>query len=316
MATEQLRRQGTPLPARDILEKQLIERMITKRTLLQYTRQTGLRVSDTDLDRAIDRIAQENKLTPATLRETVERDGIPFLRFREDVRAEMLVARLRDREVESRVVVTDDEIQSFLRSQGAQGEKVDEYNLAHILVAVPEQATPEEVKARRARADTALAQIRQGADFRQVAASFSDAPDAFQGGDMGWRQAARLPSHLPAGGTRLEARTNQRRPAQSSRLSYPQAGRQAWHQQPGDRDADACAPHPDPPERGGVGERCQEPPDRPQGPHRARCRLRRAGASAFGRYFGWHAAAIWAGSPRGTWFPSSSTRWMRSSRAR
>jgi peptidyl-prolyl cis-trans isomerase SurA len=167
--------------------------MITKRALLQYTRQTGLRVSDAELDRAIDRIAQENKLTSATLRETVERDGVPFLRFREDVRGEMLVARLREREVESRVVVSDEEIQSFLRSQGAQGEKVDEYNLAHILVTVPEQATPEEVKARRTRAETALAQIRQGADFRQVAASFSDAPDAFQGGDMGWRQAARLP---------------------------------------------------------------------------------------------------------------------------
>jgi peptidyl-prolyl cis-trans isomerase SurA len=194
MAVEQLRRQGTQLPARDILEKQLVERMITKRTLLQYTRQSGLRISDTELDRAIDRIAQENKLNPASLRETVERDGIPFPRFREDVRGEMLVARLRDREVESKVVVSDDEIQSFLRSQVAQGEKVDEYNLAHILVTVPEQATPEEVKARRARAETALAQIRQGADFRQVVASFSDAPDAFQGGDMGWRQAARLPS--------------------------------------------------------------------------------------------------------------------------
>jgi peptidyl-prolyl cis-trans isomerase SurA len=194
VATEQLRRQGTQLPERDVLEKQLIERMITKRVLLQYSRTTGLRASDSDLDHAIDRIAEENKLTPTALRETVEHDGIPFNRFREDVRGEMLVARLRDREVESRVAVTDDEIQAFLRSQANQGDKVDEYNLAHILVSVPEQATPDEVKIRRARADTALAQIRQGADFRQVAASFSDAPDAFQGGDMGWRQSARLPS--------------------------------------------------------------------------------------------------------------------------
>ena len=193
MATEQLRRQGTALPARDILERQLVERMITKRALLQYTRQTGLRVSDTEVDRAIERIAQENKLTPAALRETVERDGIPFVRFREDIRSEMLIARLREREVESRVAVTDEEIQRFLRSQESQGDKVDEFNLAHILVAVPEQATPDELKTRRARAETALAQIRQGADFRQVAASFSDAPDAFQGGEMGWRQAARLP---------------------------------------------------------------------------------------------------------------------------
>lgn len=194
MAVEQLRRQGTPLPARDILDKQLLERMITKRALLQVAKQGGLRVSDSELDSAVDRIAQENKLTPVALRETIERDGISFDRFREDVRGEILVARLRDREVDSRIMVSDSEIQSFLRSQDNQGEKVDEYNLAHILVTVPEQATPDEVKQRRNRAETALAQLRQGLDFRQVAASFSDAPDAFQGGAMGWRSAARLPS--------------------------------------------------------------------------------------------------------------------------
>ena len=193
-ATEQLRRQGTAPPQRGVLEKQLLERLITKRALLQYTRQTGLRVSDADLDRAVDRIAEDNKLSPTALRETLEHDGIPFARFRENVRSEMLLARLREREVDSRVVVSDAEIQSFLRSQESQTDKVDEYNLAHILVAVPEQATPEELKTRRARAETALAQIRQGADFRQVAATFSDAPDAFDGGAMGWRPAARLPS--------------------------------------------------------------------------------------------------------------------------
>jgi peptidyl-prolyl cis-trans isomerase SurA len=194
MATEQLRRQGTPLPARDILEKQLLERMITKRALLQFAKQNGMRVSDTELDSAVDHIAQENKMTPVALRETIERDGVGFDRFREDVRAEMLVARLREREVDSRIMVGDSEIQSFLRSQENQGEKIDEYNLTHILVTVPEQATPDEVKQRRARADTALAQLRQGLDFRQVAASFSDAPDALQGGAMGWRPAARLPT--------------------------------------------------------------------------------------------------------------------------
>jgi len=193
-ATEQLRRQGTALPTRGVLEKQLLERLITKRALLQYTRQTGLRVSDADLDRAVDKIAEDNKLTPTTLRETLEHDGIPFTRFRENVRSEMLLARLREREVDSRVVVSDAEIQSFLRGQESQIDKVDEYSLAHILVAVPEQATPEQVSARRKRADTALAQVRQGADFRQVAATFSDAPDAFEGGAMGWRPAARLPS--------------------------------------------------------------------------------------------------------------------------
>ena len=195
MAVEQLRRQGTPLPAKDVLEKQLLERMIGKRVLLQYAQQTGLRVSDPDLERALERVAQDNKLTPDGLRETLQRDGIPLNEFREHLRDEMLIARLRDREVDTRIVVSDDEIQAVLRSQQNRGDTaVDEYNLAHILISVPERATPDEVKARRARADTALAQLRQGADFRQVAASFSDAPDALQGGDMGWRPAARLPT--------------------------------------------------------------------------------------------------------------------------
>jgi len=194
MANEQLRRQGTPLPAPEILQKQLLERMITKRALLQVAKQSGLRVADSELDSAVDRIAQENKITPAALRETIERDGITYDRFREDVRGEILVARLREREVDSRIMVNDSEIQSFLRTQDNQGEKVDEYNLTHILVTVPEQATPEEVKERKARAETAHAQLRQGLDFRQVAASFSDAPDALQGGALGWRAAGRLPN--------------------------------------------------------------------------------------------------------------------------
>jgi peptidyl-prolyl cis-trans isomerase SurA len=194
MATEQLRKQGTPLPARDILQKQLLERMITKRNLLQIAKQSGLRVGDPEVDSAVDRIAQENKMTPTALRETIERDGVSFDRFREDVRGEILMARLREREVDSRIMVSDSEIQSFLRTQESQGEKSEEYNLSHILVTVPEQATPDEVKQRKARAETALAQIKQGIDFRQVAASFSDAPDAFQGGSLGWRPAARLPN--------------------------------------------------------------------------------------------------------------------------
>lgn len=194
MATEQLRKQGTPLPARDILQKQLLERMITKRTLLQNAKQSGLRVGDPEVDSAVERIAQENKMTPTALRETIERDGVSFDRFREDVRGEILMARLREREVDSRIMVSDSEIQSFLRTQESQGEKSEEYNLSHILVTVPEQATPDEVKQRKARAETALAQIKQGIDFRQVAASFSDAPDAFQGGTLGWRPAARLPN--------------------------------------------------------------------------------------------------------------------------
>jgi peptidyl-prolyl cis-trans isomerase SurA len=194
MALDTLRRQGKPLPQHDVLEKQLLERLITKRVLLQQARSTGLRVPDAELDAAIERIAAQNKMSVQGLRQAVAQSGVSFDRFREDVRGEILISRMREREVESRVVVTDAEIQAFLRSQEGRPQQADEYNLSHILVSVPEQATPNELKLRRARAETALAQLNSGADFRQVAASFSDAPDALQGGEMGWRQAGRLPT--------------------------------------------------------------------------------------------------------------------------
>ncbi|HXV06868.1 MAG TPA: peptidylprolyl isomerase [Burkholderiales bacterium] len=194
IAQEALRRQGTPLPQRDVLEKQLLERLITKNVLMQYARQTGLRVTDPEVEAALERIAAENKMKSAELRQAVEQSGMPFSRFREDLRGELLISKLREREVEAKIAVTDTEIQNFLRTQEAQPERVDEYNLSHILITVPEQASPEELKLRRGRAENALTQIRQGGDFRQAAASYSDAPDALQGGDMGWRPTGRLPT--------------------------------------------------------------------------------------------------------------------------
>jgi peptidyl-prolyl cis-trans isomerase SurA len=190
-----LRRQGTPLPDRDILERQLLERLITKTMLLQVAKQTGVRVPDPDLERALERIATENKISPANLRQAIEDSGQSFDRFRDELRSEMLITRLREREVDTKVTATEPEIESFLRQQAASEDaSVDEYNLLHIMVTVPEQATPAEVKARRDRAEEALAQLKAGADFGQVAASFSDAPDALQGGALGWRPAARLPT--------------------------------------------------------------------------------------------------------------------------
>jgi peptidyl-prolyl cis-trans isomerase SurA len=194
VALAQLKQQGTPPPPRDALERQVLERMISTSVQLQLAKETGLRVDDTELDRALQRIAAENKLDPKALRVAVEKDGIPFARFREDIRNEIIMARLREREVDNRIVVTEGEIDNFISTQQAQSERGDEFNLSHILVTVPENASPEQIQARRARVDQALEQLKSGTDFRQVAASFSDAPDALQGGAMGWRDAARLPT--------------------------------------------------------------------------------------------------------------------------
>jgi peptidyl-prolyl cis-trans isomerase SurA len=194
LAAAQLKRQGTPPPPRDVLEKQLLDRMITDRVQLQFAKETGLRIDDAELDRAIGRIAQENKLSLAELRQALEKDRVPFSKFREDIRSEITTARLRDREVENRIVVTDVEIDNFIKTKQAQTGANEEFNISHILVRVQESASPEQIQGRRARAEQALTQLKGGADFRQVAATFSDAPDALQGGNMGWRDANRLPT--------------------------------------------------------------------------------------------------------------------------
>ena len=193
VALQQLRRQGTPLPAREVLERQLLERLVTSKVLAQSAKETGLRVDDTQLQRAIERIAQENKTSPEQFRKTMESQGIDFNRFREELRNEILIARLKEREVDSKILITDAEIDNYLKNEQNQTGKDDEYNLAHILIMVPEQASPEQIKAKRAIAEKALDQIKNGADFRQVSAGVSDAQNALDGGSLGWRTASRLP---------------------------------------------------------------------------------------------------------------------------
>lgn len=193
-ALRQLRQQGTPPPPREVIERQLLERLIGDRVQMQHARDIGLRVDNAELDKAMERIAADNKLSVAQMRATLERDGVPFDKFREDIRSEITLARLREREVAQKIVITESEIDNFIQNQQAQPGQGDEFNVSHILVSVPENASPEQLQARRARAEEALAQIRGGADFRQVAAAFSDAPEALQGGLLGWRKSDRLPT--------------------------------------------------------------------------------------------------------------------------
>ena len=188
----QLRQQGTQMPPRDVLEKHILERMIVDRVQLQLARETGLRVEDSQLDQAMVRIAESNRMDLAQLRNSLAQDGIAWVKFREDIRSEMTIVRLREREVDSRIVVSDGEIDNFLESAGAMGN--EEYNLAHILLRTPEQAKPEQLARLQARAEDIVAQLRKGEDFAKLAAANSDAPDGLSGGLMGWRSRERLPS--------------------------------------------------------------------------------------------------------------------------
>jgi len=189
----QLRSQGAPLPSPDVLARQVLERMISDRVQLQFAKESGVTVSDEDLDRALEGIAAQNKLSPGDFRRAVEREGFGWETFRDNIRNEMLISRLREREVDRKIVVSDAEVDAFIEANSSNADSNQEYSLSHILVRVPEQASPTQIDERRARAEEALAQLRSGADFRQVAVSFSDASDALQGGKMGWRSADRLP---------------------------------------------------------------------------------------------------------------------------
>jgi peptidyl-prolyl cis-trans isomerase SurA len=190
---QSLAQQNTPLPPRDVLEKQLLERMITELALQQHARNTGVRVDPTQVERALQRIAAQNKLDMAGLKAAVEKDGQSLDAMRNTIRNEILIARARERDVDNRVTVSDSEIEGYLQTQAQQGVET-EYNFSHILITVPENASPEEIQARRARAEEIIRLLAQGADFAQLSASYSDASNALQGGAFGWRPSGKLPS--------------------------------------------------------------------------------------------------------------------------
>ncbi len=190
---KELERRGTSLPDRGEIERQVLERLIIEKVQLQYARETGVRVDDLELDRTVSRVAEGNKLSLTEFRKTLERDAINFDGFREELRNEILMNRLRDREVTGKITVSEGEIENLLLEQGERKDIATEYNIAHILVRVPEQASPEQLETRRARAEEAVKRLKDGADFAQLAAAYSDAPDALQGGVLGWRSQQRLP---------------------------------------------------------------------------------------------------------------------------
>ena len=191
---QQLKQQKVQPPAADVLDKQVLERLITQRALLQQAKEEGVKIDDSQVERAIQRIAQENKLSAEDFRKLLAQENIPYAKYRDDIRNEMVVQRLREREVDSKVQVSDAEVDQYLATLKAQNAGETEYRIAHILVVVPEQASADQIENRRRRAEEALRSIKSGADFAQVAAAFSDATDALQGGNLGWRSGARLPT--------------------------------------------------------------------------------------------------------------------------
>src|SRR5471032_1723531 len=160
---------------------------------LQEAKEMGVRVDDSMLDRAVGRIAEQQKMTIQQLRDATEKEGTPYAAFREEIRQEIIMQRLREHEVDSKIQISDAEVDSYLAAQKAAAAEQFEDNISQIMVRVPENANAEVIAARRARAEEVMRQLRTGADFAKMAGTYSDASDALKGGEIGWRNPDRLP---------------------------------------------------------------------------------------------------------------------------
>ena len=188
-----MKQQGVQTPPRDLLERQVLERMIADRAQLQLASESGIRVDDALLDRAMARLAEQNKLSAQDFRNQLEREGMPYARFREEIRDEITMQRIREREVDNKIQITDSEVDNYLAAEKNAPQSLAEINLAQILVRIPENASAEQIANRKARAEEVATQLRSGADFAKLAASYSDSVDALKGGELGYRTADRLP---------------------------------------------------------------------------------------------------------------------------
>jgi peptidyl-prolyl cis-trans isomerase SurA len=190
---EEARRSGARMPAGDALRKQIVDALIDERVLITHARESGMKIDDAELDRAVNTIAAQNKLTPADLRQRLAAEGMDMARFRSNLRDQMLVERIREREVSARIRISDSEIESLVAQQrGATASEV-ELNLAQILVSVAENATDAQTAERRARIEQALARLRAGESFDGVARDLSEDGNRAKGGELGLRPLSRLP---------------------------------------------------------------------------------------------------------------------------
>jgi peptidyl-prolyl cis-trans isomerase SurA len=191
---QQLRQQQTQLPPDNILEKQVLDRLVVTRIQLQQAERRLLKVDDESLNAAIANIASQNGLDIIAFRQALEANGLNYTDYRERVRNEMIISRLQQREVQRKINVTDQEIDDFLANQDLQDSSSEEYRLQHILLVVPEAAAAERIQSAKLKAQQLLEQLQSGADFTQLAIAESDGQQALNGGDLGWRKLGEIPS--------------------------------------------------------------------------------------------------------------------------
>ena len=198
LISQQIKQQGSRLPSQDTLRKQVLERLILEKLQLDMAKKTGIRINDEMINRVIANIAQENRLSMPQFREVLKKDGYQFSDFRENIRREVTISRLRKMRVENKVNISEQEIDNYL-NQTLKGQSVnDEYHLNHILIATPEAASPEQIEDARIKAQKVFNELEKGDDFAQKAIAVSNDELALKGGDLGWRKTAQLPTLFTA----------------------------------------------------------------------------------------------------------------------
>ena len=189
-----LRKKNVKLPPENVVRRQILEQLIVEKIQLQLAKRRGIKITDQTLNRVVANIAQKNNMDLATFREALQRDGLNYKEFRDNIRNEMLITRLRQRSVESRIHVSDQEVELHLANLKNQAPLNAEFRLGHILLAVPENATPEQIAFIKSKANSVHAKLNNGADFTQMAIAESSGQNALSGGDLGWRKAGQLPT--------------------------------------------------------------------------------------------------------------------------
>ncbi|MCR4301695.1 MAG: peptidylprolyl isomerase [Sulfuricaulis sp.] len=190
---KQLELEKISAPPDPVLKKQLLERMVVERLQLQLATQTGIRVSETDVDRAFESVARRNNLGPDEFLRAMKQNGMDFGAYRSQLHEQLAIQQLLEREINNRVSVTDTEVANFLENPRSRAGMDVSYQLSHILIGIPESASPEAIQAARQRAEEVHRQLAQSADFEQAAVSHSQGADAMKGGSLGWKKAGELP---------------------------------------------------------------------------------------------------------------------------
>jgi len=190
---KQLELEKISAPPDAALRKQLLERMVLERLQLQLAATSGIRISESDVDRAFETVAQRNKLGAEEFRKALAQRGMDVAAYRNTLRDQLTIQQLLEREINNRVTVTDNEVENFLENPQSRADMDVSYQLSHILIGIPEAASPEAIQAARKRAEDVHRQLAGGANFEQTAVSQSQGADALKGGNLGWKKAGELP---------------------------------------------------------------------------------------------------------------------------